>query len=45
LKIGEITAVFISSGKIPVSIDWLKILTKDGAMMSAESFSNFGEIL
>ena len=39
---GEIIATFKSLGKIPVEIDWLRIVAKNGAIMSTESLNSLG---
>ena len=41
---GDMHATFKSSGKMPVSIDLLKITVSDSAIISAISFKSFGDI-
>jgi hypothetical protein len=41
---GDMHATFKSSGKMPVSIDLLKITVGDSAIISAISFKSFGDI-
>jgi hypothetical protein len=44
LKIGDSTAIFRSSGKMPDTIDSLKIIVSDLLITPAASFINFGGI-